>query len=245
MSEMLLEVSALRKVYGGLVAIGGVDFNVRKGEMVGVMGANGAGKTTLFNLISGATKPTSGEIHFEGVRIDGMRPDQICNRGIGRTYQIVRPFAGMTVQENVVVGLLYGSKRSTPAVSLDEEAEQLLIDVDLIAQRHRMARELTLAGRKRLEVARALATRPRLLMLDEVLAGLTPTESAAALVMLRRLHEQRDTAMLIVEHNLRAMMQLCERIVVLHHGEKIGEGHPEAIIRDEAVISAYLGVAAS
>lgn len=240
----LLEVDAVRKTYDGLVAVRDVSFAVRQGEVVGLMGANGAGKTTLFNLVSGTVGLTSGHISFDGERINGLRPDQICSRGIGRTFQIVKPFPGLSVFENVTVGLLYGSNSGRPRPGkTNEDADSLLAELGLFQDRDRPAGQLTLAGRKRLEIARALATRPRLLMLDEVMAGLTPTEVGEALDMLQRLHRERGITMLIVEHNLRAMMQVCERIVVLHHGEKIGEGSPEEVIRDEAVIDAYLGAA--
>jgi branched-chain amino acid transport system ATP-binding protein len=240
----LLEVDAIRKTYDGLVAVRDVSFAVRQGEVVGLMGANGAGKTTLFNLVSGTVGLTSGHIRFDGERINGLRPDQICRRGIGRTFQIVKPFPGLSVFENVTVGLLYGSNSNRPRPgTTNEEADSLLTELGLAQDRDRPASQLTLAGRKRLEIARALATRPRLLMLDEVMAGLTPTEVGEALDMLHRLHRQRGITMLIVEHNLRAMMQVCERIVVLHHGEKIGEGSPEEVIRDQSVIDAYLGAA--
>jgi branched-chain amino acid transport system ATP-binding protein len=204
------------------------------------MGANGAGKTTLFNLISGTVRPNRGEIHFRGERIDGLRPDQICARGIGRTFQIVKPFAGLTVAENVDVGLMFGSRRA-PDTGFDLDRNELLREVGLADMASRAASQLTLVGRKRLEVARALATRPALLILDEVMAGLTPSEAAAALTMLANLHSSLGVTMLVVEHHLRAMMQLCQRVVVLHHGEKIGEGAPADIIRDPAIVSAYLG----
>jgi len=242
MDEALLDVRGVSKVYGGLTAVRDVSFSVKSGEIVGVMGANGAGKTTLFNLISGTVRPSRGEIHFRGERIDGLRPEKICARGIGRTFQIVKPFAGLTVAENVEVGLLYGSRRQA-GDKFDLDLHGLLREVGLADMADRMASQLTLAGRKRLEVARALATRPALLILDEVMAGLTPSEAAAALTMLSRLHERLGVTMLVVEHHLRAMMQLCERVVVLHHGEKIGEGVPTDIIRDTAVVSAYLGAA--
>ncbi|MCF4167369.1 ABC transporter ATP-binding protein [Zavarzinia compransoris] len=241
----LLEVEAVGKVFGGLVAVSDVSFTLAQGEIVGLMGANGAGKTTLFNLISGAMAPTSGRVRFEGCAIEGRRPDEICRRGIGRTFQIVKPFPGMTVAENVAVGVLYGARRRTPSArEVAAETDAVLAEMGLSAMRDKLAGELTLAGRKRLEVARALASRPKLLMLDEVMAGLTPIEAAGALDMLRQVHETRGTTMLVVEHNLRAMMQLCQRIVVMHHGEKIGEGPPEVVIRDEKVIQAYLGAQA-
>jgi branched-chain amino acid transport system ATP-binding protein len=236
----LLEVRGVTKVYGGLTAVRNVSFSVKRGEIVGVMGANGAGKTTLFNLISGTVRPDQGEIYFRGERIDGDRPDQICARGIGRTFQIVKPFAGLTVAENVEVGLMFGSRRP-PDAGFDLDLHELLREVGLADMAERAASQLTLVGRKRLEVARALATRPALLILDEVMAGLTPSEAAAALTMLAHLHGRLGVTMLVVEHHLRAMMQLCQRVVVLHHGEKIGEGAPADIIRDPAVVSAYLG----
>ncbi len=243
-SAPLLQVRALSRSFGGVHAVRDVSFSVATGEVLGLMGANGAGKTTLFNLVSGALRPDSGNVVFDGATITGLRPDQICRRGIGRTYQIARPFPGLSVAENVAVGLLYGAPRHADRVPLRTRVDRLLETLGLGAERDQLARNLTLAKRKRLEVARALATGPRLLMLDEVMAGLTPTEAAEAVLMVRRLHAEQGLTVLIVEHNLAAMMQLCNRVVVLHHGEHISTGTPAQVIADPAVIDAYLGAAA-
>ncbi len=240
----LLQVRALSRSFGGVHAVRDVGFSVTAGEVLGLMGANGAGKTTLFNLISGALRPDSGDVVFDGAAITGLRPDQICRRGIGRTYQIARPFPGLSVAENVTVGLLYGAPRRAGGVPLSTRVDRLLETLSLGAERDQLARSLTLAKRKRLEVARALATGPRLLMLDEVMAGLTPTEAAEAVLMVQRLRAEQDLTVLIVEHNLAAMMRLCDRVVVLHHGEHISTGTPAQVIADPAVIDAYLGGAA-
>jgi branched-chain amino acid transport system ATP-binding protein len=240
----LLEVNSVRKSFGGLFAVRDVTFSISRGEIVGLMGANGAGKTTLFNLVSGTVRIDAGSITFNGRKIDRLRPDQIARLGVGRTFQIVKPFPGLTVLENVTVGLLYGNSTDRgQRQSLYQDADTLLVELGLHRERGRLAGELTLAKRKRLEIARALATRPYLLMLDEMMAGLTPTEVGEALEILAKLHQRYNLTMLIVEHNLRAMMQLCERVVVLHHGVKIGEGAPQVISQDQAIIDAYLGVA--
>jgi branched-chain amino acid transport system ATP-binding protein len=239
----LLEVTSVQKSFGGLFAVRDVSFSIAHHEIVGLMGANGAGKTTLFNLISGVARADAGSIVFNEHKIDRLRPDQIARRGIGRTFQIVKPFPGLTVLENVTVGLLYGNSADRGRQrSIYEDAETLLNELGLHRERTRLAGELTLAGRKRLEIARALATRPLLLMLDEVMAGLTPTEVSEALEMLAKLHQRYNLTMLIVEHNLRAMMRLCQRVVVLHHGVKIGEGTPQVVSQDQTIIDAYLGV---
>ncbi len=241
----LLQVTGVAKSFGGVRAVRDVSFALEEGEVLGLMGANGAGKTTLFNLISGAVRADAGTIVFAGQTILGLPPNRICRRGIGRTYQIAQPFPGMTVAENVTVGMLYGlRRRDSSGAGLAERVGSLLERLGLAEERDRLARSLTLAKRKRLEVARALATGPRLLMLDEVMAGLTPTEAADAIAMLRRLHRSEALTMLIVEHNLSAMMQLCDRVVVLHHGERISVGTPQQVIADPRVIDAYLGGAA-
>ena len=237
----LLEIAGLEKRFGGVAAIRDVGFSVERGELVGLIGGNGAGKTTLFATIAGNQRPSRGRIEFDGERIDGRRPDAIARRGIARTFQIVRPFGELSVLENVVIGALYGAGRERSMDRAEERAREVLADVGLSARTRDLASDLTLAGRKRLEVARALATRPRLLMLDEVLAGLTPTEVDDAVRMIRTVHGKYDLTVIMVEHVLRAVMQLCERIVVLHHGEKISEGTPEHVSGDPAVIAAYLG----
>ena len=237
----LLDIVDLEKRFGGVVAVRNVSFSLEEGELVGLIGGNGAGKTTLFATIAGNQKPSKGTIEFDGARIDGRRPDAISRRGIARTFQIVRPFGELTVLENVVAGALYGAGREKSIASAEEKSVEILADVGLAERAHGLAEDLTLAGRKRLEVARALATRPRLLMLDEVLAGLTPTEVDEAVQMIRALRKKYDLSIIMVEHVLRAVMQLCERIIVLHHGEKISEGTPEQVSGDPEVIAAYLG----
>ena len=238
---MLLEVESVSKAFGGLMALTDVSLTVETGETVGIMGANGAGKTTLFSLIAGNDRPSRGRIRFDGERIDGRRPDQISRRGVARTFQIVRPFAGMTVVENVAIGCLFGSRRERSKTRALEQARAVLDEVGLGARADDMASDLTVAGLKRLEVARALAAGPRLLMLDEVMAGLTPTEVAEALAMLDGLKQRHGLTLLVVEHVMRALMQMCGRILVLHHGVTIATGAPEEIGADPAVIDAYLG----
>ena len=237
----LLDIVGLEKRFGGVVAVRDVSFSVERGDLVGLIGGNGAGKTTLFAIIAGNQRPSRGAIEFDGERIDGKRPDAIARRGIARTFQIVRPFGELSVMENVVIGALYGAGREKSIERAEERAHEILADVGLDARARDLASDLTLAGRKRLEIARALAIRPRLLMLDEVLAGLTPTEVDDAVRMIRAVHGKYDLTVIMVEHVLRAVMQLCERIVVLHHGEKISEGTPERVSGDPTVIAAYLG----
>ena len=238
---MLLEVQGVSKAFGGLMALSDVSLTVEAGETVGIMGANGAGKTTLFSLIAGNDRPSGGRILFDGRRIDGRRPDQISRGGIARTFQIVRPFAGMTVVENVAIGCLFGSRCEASKRRALEQARAILDEVGLAQRADHMAGDLTIAGLKRLEVARALAAGPRLLMLDEVMAGLTPTEVAEALAMLDGLKRRHGLTLLVVEHVMRALMQMCGRILVLHHGVTIATGAPGEIGANPAVIDAYLG----
>jgi branched-chain amino acid transport system ATP-binding protein len=192
-------------------------------------------------MIAGNLPPTSGSIHLDGKRIDGQRPEQVSRRGVARTFQIVRPFPGMTVLENVMIGALFGRGRTLSQRTAATQAHALIEDVGLGPHSQTPAAELTLAGRKRLEIARALATQPSLLLLDEVLAGLNATEVAEALALLQRLHESRGLSIIIVEHVMRALMRLSHRIVVLHDGRKIMEGTPDAVANDPRVIKAYLG----
>lgn len=234
----LLNVHGVTKSFRGLRAVAHATFTIESNSIVALIGPNGAGKTTLFNLIAGVFAPDSGSIHFDGQRIDGRRPDQVCAAGIGRTFQLVKPFAGLTVIDNVVVGAL----RCAPTVDQARvHAENILAKLGLTAKRNQPAQTLTLPERKRLEIARALATRPKLLLLDEVLAGLRPKECDELVATLREINQRDGIAILIIEHVMRAVMALAERIVVLHHGEIIAQGPPEEVARDPAVIESYLG----
>ncbi|MDB5769975.1 MAG: transporter related [Burkholderia sp.] len=236
-----LSIQSVSKQFGGLKALDKVSFDVASGAFFGLIGANGAGKTTLFSLIAGHQPPTSGEIRLFGERIDGMPPWKLSRKGVARTFQIMRPFMGMTVEENIKLGFDYGAKRDAshrhPASGVDE----LLADLELDGLRHVLATDLTLAMQKRVEVARALATRPRVLLLDEVLSGLTPSEVVHASALMRRIHQKYGLTILMVEHVLKAVMELCEHVVVLHHGEKICDGSPTAVTSDPRVLAAYFG----
>ncbi len=240
----LLALRNVSKHFGGIRALLGISLDVAPGEIVGIMGANGAGKTTLFSLIAGNERPSGGEIVFDGRRLTGLPPHRICRLGIARTFQIVRPFGGLTVEDNVATAAMFGAAQAaSPAIAV-EKARAVLALVGLADRANDLAETLTLSGQKRLELARAVATGGRLLMLDEVMAGLTPAEVAAMLDIVRRLHREYGLTILVIEHVMRALMQLAERIVVLHHGEKIAEGTPAAIGADPRVHECYFGAAA-
>ena len=234
----LLSLKGVGKRFRGLVAVDDVGFDVQGGELFAVIGPNGAGKTTLFNLIAGAIAPDEGSIVFAGEQIGGLPPDVVCRRGIARTFQIVRPFPALTVEDNVVVGALLHSRDVAAA---RQHARDLLRRLDLFDQRHRIAATLTLPDRKRLEVARALATQPRLLLLDEVMAGLRPTESDRMVAILRDFNRGGGLTIVLIEHVMRAVMALASEVLVLDHGTAIAQGRPEAIVRDPAVVQSYLG----
>jgi ABC-type branched-subunit amino acid transport system ATPase component len=230
----LLQVERLTKSFGGIRAVNGVSFALEPGELLGIMGPNGSGKTTLFNLIAGALAPDAGSIRLHGEEIGGLSPHRICSKGVARTFQLVRPFPALSALDNVRVGQLYGR---APAGT---DSRKLLALVGLDAKAGARAAELTLIERKRLELARALATAPDLLLLDEFLAGLNPAETASAMTLIRTLVAQGMT-ILMVEHIVWALMALSRRIIVLSASEKIAEGSPQAVAADPAVVDAYLG----
>ena len=238
---MFLQLINVGRSFGGLQAVNAIDLTVEKGEILGLMGANGAGKTTLFNLIAGNLKPTTGEIWLEGKRTDGLRADQINRMGVGRAFQIVRPFSGLTVLENVVIGSLFGRGHEQSIPRAQNIAKEILDQVGIIERADDKAGTLTLAGRKKLEIARSLATQPSLLLLDEVMAGLTPVEVSEALEAVSKLHREQGLTIIVIEHVMRALMYLSERLVVLHHGSKIAEGTPKEISESEVVNEAYFG----
>ena len=234
----LLEVHALSKSFRGLRAVHEVSFAVPAGAIVALIGPNGAGKTTCFNMIAGVFRADSGSVVLDRQPLDGLRPDQICHAGIGRTFQLVKPFGQLSVLENVVVGALKATHKVAKARAAASDILELL---GLAAKRSQLAASLTLPERKRLEVARAMATQPRLLLLDEVMAGLRPTETDQMVEVFRRLNRETGLTILLIEHVMRAVMALAQHIVVLHHGETICEGAPEQVVRDPAVLECYLG----
>jgi len=236
-----LEVIGVTQHFGGVTALSQVDMHVKKGEILGLIGSNGAGKTTLFNVIGGYFHPSAGSVRFKGEEFAGMKPFQVCRKGIARTFQVVRPLRNMTVLKNVMVGRLFGKDCIKTERQAGPEATRILDFVGLGEKIHLPARELTLVDHKRLEMARALACNPELLLLDEVLAGLTPTEMAVAMEIVREVREKMGVTILMVEHVMAAVVGLCDRVVVLHHGKKIAEGTPKEITENPAVIEAYLG----
>ena len=236
----ILEGERVTKHFGGLAAVHQVDFDINQGEVVGLIGPNGAGKTTLFNLISGFLPTTAGEIRYKGKKITGLKPHQICKKGVARTFQSAKLFAGMTVFENALAASLFGTKRVISVPDAEREAAELLEFVELSTVREMLARDLAIAHRKRLEVARALATKPDLLMFDEVMAGLNPTEIAQAMELITKIRKKGITIFMI-EHVMKAIMNVCDRIIVLHHGSKIAEGTPGEIATSRTVIEVYLG----
>ena len=237
----LLTIEGVSKRFRGLVAVDRVNFGVSDGDIFAVIGPNGAGKTTLFNTIAGVFSPDNGTITFAGERIDGLPSDQICRLGIGRTFQIVRPFPALSVEDNVIIGALIHRQHVPDARA---HAHEILRRLDLYAKRAQRASALTLPDRKRLEVARALATDPKLLLLDEVMAGLRPTETDRMVAILKGLNRDNRLTILLIEHVMRAVMALAAHVLVMHHGAAIAHGTPAEVVRDRAVIDSYLGVEA-
>jgi len=238
--EVILSGSKVSKYFGGLAALSEVDFTLYKNEILGLIGPNGAGKTTLFNLIAGVYKPDKGFICLREEKINGLRPDKICRKGIARTFQIPKPFIEMNVLENIMIGSYFGSLGKKSLKECKEKAEEVLLRVGLVNKRKVLGSQLTLVERKRLEFARALATDPIILMLDEVIAGLNPAE-AMNIVELINMIRNEGISIFMIEHVMKAVMNVSDRIMVLHYGKKIAEGKPTDIASNKEVIEAYLG----
>ena len=236
----ILEGQGVNKYFGGLAAVSNVDFHVDQGEIVGLIGPNGAGKTTLFNLISAALPVSSGEIRFKGQKLNGLKPHQICQMGVSRTFQETKVFGNMPVFQNALVGAFFGSSNRVSAADAAKEAGQALEFVGLSAMSATPIQDLTLVNQKRVEVARALATKPELLLLDELMAGLNPAEVSEAMELVTRIRDKGIT-IFMVEHVMKAIMGICGRVMAFHHGEKIAEGTPREIAANKKVIEIYLG----
>jgi branched-chain amino acid transport system ATP-binding protein len=234
----LLDIQSVSKSFRALRAVTNASFTVEPNTIVALIGPNGAGKTTLFNMVAGVLVPDSGAIWFSGQRIDGFRPDQVCARGIARTFQNAKPFGGLSVLDNVIVGAL---ERSAGIHDARKYAAIILDDLDLAPKHNFPASSLTLPDRKKLELARALATRPKLLLLDEVMAGMRPTEREQLVALLREINRRDGLTILLIEHVMRAVMALAAKVIVLHHGEVISQGTTGQIVRDPAVLECYLG----
>jgi branched-chain amino acid transport system ATP-binding protein len=236
----LLEVDNVTKRFGGLIALKNITLNVEKGEIVGLIGPNGAGKTTLFNVIAGTYKPEEGSIKFEGKDITRLPPHKICKLGIARTFQVPKPFLNMTVYENVLAAYLFGGA-SKKVAEVEQEIISILKRLGLEKKRDMPASKLTIYEQRMLEIARSLAMKPKLLLLDEVLAGLNPTETSQAINIIKELHLKDGITIMMIEHNMRAVMNVSDRIIVLHHGEKLAEGRPQEVASNPEVVRVYLG----
>ncbi len=237
----ILEGRNITKKFAGLIAVNNVDFELEQGEILGLIGPNGAGKTTLVNVIAGVYSPTEGDVFFRKKRISGLKPYKVGRLGIGRTFQIVKPFPGMTVKENAAVGAMFGAKgKKRSAREAIKKAEEILRFVGLGDQMDQRADQLNVASRKRLEIAKSLAMSPDIVLFDEVMAGLNFSEIDQSIELIRKIRDNGIT-ILIIEHVMRAIKSVCDRIFVLHHGEKIADGPPEDVLNNENVIKAYLG----
>ncbi|MDR1065410.1 MAG: ABC transporter ATP-binding protein [Oscillospiraceae bacterium] len=241
MSEAIMSGRGVSISFGGMKAVDGVDFDLREGEILGLIGPNGAGKTTLFNIISGFLQASGGEIIFGGGKISGLKPDKICRAGIARTFQSARNFPGFTVRDNVLMGALFGKPGKTRAQA-ERTADSTLEFTGLDKYAGMYVSDIPLSAQKRLEVARALATEPRVLMLDEVMAGLNPAEVEDAMALVREIRG-RGVSVIMIEHVMKAIMSICDRIIALHHGRLIADGAPSEITENKQVAEIYLGEA--
>jgi branched-chain amino acid transport system ATP-binding protein len=237
----MLKGTKITKYFGGLMALSAVDFHVSQGEIVGLIGPNGSGKTTLFNVISGLYKPDGGEITFRGNRIGGVAPHKIAAMGIGRTFQIVRPLMDLTLTENVTTAVLYGREGLSKMKAARKRALEIMEFIGLYDKRDSLPGELALEDRKRLEVGRALGSKPEILLLDEVFAGLNPKEIEGAINLTFRIRDELGITIFMIEHVMKAIMAACSRIMAIHHGDKIADGPPQEVANHPEVIHAYLG----
>lgn len=238
----ILEGKRLTRFFGGVQAVKDLDFSVEEGEILGLIGPNGAGKTTLFNLVAGVFRPQAGTIRFFGEEIQGLKPFEICHRGIGRTFQIVKPFDSLTVLENALIGARFG--KSSQVLDRFDPAPMALEAVEfvgLIREKDVLCDNLNIGDKKRVELARVLATRPKLVLLDEVMAGLNPVETDRVMSLVRNMRDEKGITIFTIEHVMKAVMEVSDRVIVMHHGEKIAEGSPEMVAKDQGVIEAYLG----
>jgi len=241
-NHLILIIKSLSKHFGALKAVEGVSFVVKKGEILGLIGPNGAGKTTITNVVTGTYPKTSGTVIFENTDISNLKPYQIARKGLARTFQVVKPLLGMTVEENVLVGSLYGrDKRNKDIKNASKRAREIIKLVGLDHKKDSLVSDITLPDLKKMEFARVLAMEPKVLFLDEVMAGLNPAEVEETNILIRRLRREKELSIVYIEHIMKAVMEISDRIVVLHHGRKIVEGTPQEVVNNSAVIEAYLG----
>jgi len=241
-NNIILTIKSLSKHFGALKAVDEVSFEVKRGEILGLIGPNGAGKTTIANVVTGTYPKTSGSIIFEDTDISNLKPYQIARKGLTRTFQVVKPLIGMTVEENVLVGSLYGrDKRNTDMKNASKRAREIIKLVGLESKKDSLVSDITLPDLKKMEFARVLAMEPEVLFLDEVMAGLNPAEVEEASILVKRVRREKELTIVYIEHIMKAVMGISDRIVVLHHGRKIVEGTPQEVVNNSAVIEAYLG----